>query len=213
MNRLSLFAIFLTALSLGGCTLGPKTSIFHEYALHLGGGMRPARPVQSILATLQIARIGASDWLNSRNIYYQFTYLKPAEISAYSKSRWLTPPPAMLQNLLVDALARGHVWKAVTSPASTAQTDYSLQVHLIEFRQVFSSLKHSQGMLVVRASLIKMNGDSVVAEKIFKIKVPAPSPNAQGGVIALNEASRHLIQAIGNWLMPIQALSNAGKAT
>lgn len=197
------FAILLVpaALALAGCISSGETIQVEHFTL---GGAAP--PAQNASATnqrgthiLRIAEIDAPNWLDSTNLYYRLEYRNGAKISAYSRSDWVAPPPALLANVLQATLAAGAgQWKAILGPNDVARADLTLQVKLNDFEQQFMSAQQSIGLLDATATLFDANG--IVAQRQFHIEKPAPSADAAGGVKALSEASQAFAGNIRQWL-------------
>lgn len=150
--------------------------------------------------TVRVAPVQTPQWLDSRELYYQLLYSNPGTLSAYSESRWLATPPTMLESLLVEELARAGRWRAVVGSDTDTLADYTVQLHLSQFQQVFKSRNESYGLLSARGSLIDVRRDSVIAQRTFRFEVVAPSADAAGGAHALSKASQDLIAALEKWL-------------
>lgn len=198
-QRRSLLIVLLSAL-LGACALHTGQT-WTNYTLQ--PPQQNVRERKTVPLSLQVVAVDAPDWLNSRDMYYRLDYSNRNRISAYSRSRWLASPPAMLTNLLVDHLSGSGLWGAVLGPGSGVFPDYSLHLHLTAFQQVFKSPERSYGIVAARASLIDGHRDLVVAQTNFRFQVAARTGDAQGGAAALNKASDELVGAVESWLKRI----------
>jgi cholesterol transport system auxiliary component len=189
----------LVCLLAGGCaTPAPSVTWEHEYGLGpMPAATQPSQPAR--FGTLRIAALAAPGWLNSTDIYYRLLYEDPERVAAYSRARWVAPPPAMLAQLVQDALAGQGSWRAVIGPENPAQADYALRLHLLSFEQDFTAPKQSHGLLRLRAVLLNPS-ESIVAQRTFRFREPAASADAQGGTDALSRASRACAAALGRWL-------------
>ena len=87
----------------------------------------------------------------------------------------------------------------VIGAGSGARADYTLQIELEEFSQVFDAAASSRGVVVARASLVSNAKRVLVAQRSFSIERAAASADAEGGVRALTAAGGELIDAIVAW--------------
>lgn len=190
--------ILLLSSLLGACALH-SSQTWSNYGLQQQPVQSPERG-RPIRGTLRIATLGAPSWLNTRDMYYQLDYHNRNQVSAYSRSRWLAPPPTMLAAVLVEQLSRARLWQAVVGSRTDILADYTLYLHLNRFQQIFKTPNQSYGLIVVRASLIDDHDDSAIAQKEFHFEVRAPTSDAIGGVTAMSHASHDLAVAVEKWL-------------
>lgn len=207
MYKRTALILFLSSL-LGACALH-SSQIWNNFGLRPLSVQSPEQG-RSMRGTLRIAALGAPSWLNTREMYYQLDYHNLNKVSAYSKSRWLAPPPTMLANLLVEQLSRARLWQAVVGPRADILADYTLYLHLSRFQQIFKTRNQSYSLIVARASLIDDHHDSVIAQREFHFKVEAPTGDASGGVIAMNQASNDLAVAVERWLKDVSTRHRIG---
>jgi len=151
-------------------------------------------------ATLHVARIAVAPWLQGTDLYYRLDYRHDNRIAAYAQSDWVTPPARLLEPMIRNALANGNAWRAVIGPTGPARTDFSLHVRLDNFSQTFTSPRQSYGALDATATLVDNRDGSAFAQKHFRIRTPAPTADAEGGVKALNRAALQFIGGIEQWL-------------
>lgn len=200
MKRVFLMSL-CASMIVSGCAEKVSPLVKNRYTLApLEAPLPEGECAQPHPVILRVARIDAPDWLNSVNIYYQLLYQDRHEIASYSRSRWISPPPLLIERLIQDALVQQNSWKAVIGPNNEARADLALQLHLAEFQQIFTAPEQSYGLLQVVATLVDNNNAQVIAQRTFQEKVPAPSPNAAGGAQALNSASQRWIKATAQWL-------------
>lgn len=194
-----LHAILASCLfALGGCAAASRQNVVaHHYTL---GGLPQATaqtPSRTRGATLRIAHIEMPAWQQGNGLYYRLVWRDGNAIAAYAHSDWAAPPAEMLERRLRDALAGG--WGGIIGSASTAQADYTLDITIDDFIQVFATPAQSFGVLDATATLVAANG-AVVAQRHFHFRVAAASADAAGGVAALDAASRNLAQRLRDWL-------------
>jgi cholesterol transport system auxiliary component len=112
----------------------------------------------------------------------------------YANSRWTMSPARLLTERLRTSLG---AQATVLSGADSVQAPM-LKVELYEFEQVFESSTESSGVLSARATL--MQGGKVLAQRSFVTRAPASTPDAAGGVRALQAASDDFANQLGAWL-------------
>lgn len=197
----------LAAAWLAGCSFGagPAKVTKTSYTLQPAatGTRMPAQAPARTAATLRIDTIDAPVWLNTTDLYYQLDYSDTQRLSAYSDSQWVAAPPQILEHLLQDGVVAGNMWKAVIGPESGTPADYALRVDLSDFKQSFAAPRRSYGVLHARATLSRENPQSIVAQRTFDYRVPAPSPNARGGVDALSQAGQRFVTDVNQWLAQV----------
>lgn len=200
------FVLIVTCCALvGACSLSPPKTWKNNYALRplpapAEHGHHKASPVP---VTLRVAAVDAPNWLASRDMYYQLNYSNRNTISAYSESRWLAPPPVMVQRLLLEGLSDAGDWEAVIGANDNARADYVLRIHLLQFQQIFSTRQKSFGLLMARGTLIDARHDAVRAQRTFRFEVRAATADTDGGARALSEASHDLVAAVRQWLRAV----------
>ncbi len=114
----------------------------------------------------------------------------------YSKSQWVDTPARMLLPLLVLRLESTGKFSAVLSAAtSPVAGELRLDTEIIRLQQEFLS-EPSQVRLILRAQLLDMVARQAVATQWFEIVKDTPSENAQGGVMATNDAVAQVLDEL-----------------
>jgi cholesterol transport system auxiliary component len=188
-------------LALGGCMQATQAIVMRHYdlgAMSAGSGENQATPRRAKI--LQVARISVPEWLAGTDMYYRLDYRDDRRLAAYAHSDWIAPPAALLETIVRRALAADGGWRAVTGPRDPANADATLHLRLDDFSQAFPQPEHSFGVIDVTATLIDNHTGRVVAQRHFHVKAAAPTPDAQGGVEALADASRRLAAQLQDWL-------------
>lgn len=203
MNMPKLWISLCLCIGLAGCT---AEAVRHEVSYSLGAAPTLAAPGPGVPKSasgkvLQIEQVTAAAWLRGRKMRYRLLYHEGSSVSAYGRARWVAPASSLITQQLLQALADQGAWKAVIGPDATAQADILLRVHLLAFEQDFTMPKRSHAMLRIEATLIDAAANKVIADKVFDIQVPAPSPDAQGGASALGRATRKWIAALSVWML------------
>lgn len=203
MNHPLSATLLATLLLMQGCaTIRPpaETTLVREYSLsslqHPTNSAGSARfPIVLLISTAE-----APSWFQNPSLYYRLAYRDGRVLQPYAKSRWVGPAAELLTQRLHAALAASGLFKAVLGPEDGARVDYALRVTLEDFTQVFTSPETSVGHVRVRLTLLELASQQVVAQQVFEQSVEAPSADARGGVIALDQASAKLVEAVDAWL-------------
>lgn len=137
--------------------------------------------------TVQVEEVTAAESLNSNHMRYRLNYQNPARVFSYTESRW-----AALPSELLSAKIRG-------ASRLAGAANCSLKLQLEAFDQVFNSESDSLGIVRLSASLSNSRTQKTIAETQFEETAAAPTPDAKGGVIALNGTSSAAITKALNW--------------
>lgn len=201
----TLIALGACVALLTGCSAAPRPGAFPtRYTLAptplAAGAPAPARAAGAAAPTLRLGRIAVPAWLAGTAMLYRLDYQNPDVIAAYADSAWAAPPAALLAQLLRATLAASGGWGAVIGPAAAAPASLRLALRLDDFSQAFGAPAQSRAVLDATATLMAEPDGRVVAQRRFRITVPAASANAAGGAAALGRASRQFAAALEAWL-------------
>lgn len=190
----ALIAVF--SLALGGCASvrkGPAPDAAYDL-----GTLSGKQPVTSSLnlPPLSVAQASAPAWLDSTRMFYRLAYENDQQPRLYSNSRWNTPPAQLFEQRLKTRL--GQAGGQVLSASYGAMRLPLLYLEIDEFNQVFENPTQSSAHVTVRAAVLQNR--ILTDQKTFMKKVPAPTPDATGGVEALAQASDAVIADIMTWL-------------
>ena len=154
----------------------------------------PAVSAPAFPGPLALADVSASLALDNTAVQYRLVYANPQELRPYALARWSMPPAQLIQQRVRSTLStRGPVLApGVGSPA------YTLKLELEAFSQVFNAPGSSQGVMQLRATLLK--GNSLTAQRSFSAQVPAPTADAVGGVRALSTAADEMAKQLSDWV-------------
>lgn len=211
MNNRITIALFVAvaAMAVAGCVSTSEPVPTGHYTLTVAspanGGESNNTPASSSGSKiLRVSEVTAPAWLDSTSMYYRLGYRQNAQVSAYSRSDWVAPPPQLLGAVLQQTLSGMPQWKAVLGTDAVAHADLTLRTDLNDFEQTFSSKDQSVGVLDATATLAD---GQVIAQKRFHLEVPAPSADAEGGVRALNKASNEFASRLKQWLASVTSQS------
>lgn len=199
MNK-SWFVLGACVLILTGCVHSTKARFVQHYTLSAPVSREPQQPALAGNRILQLAQIEVPEWLDGTAMYYRLDYRGDARLATYADSDWIAPPATLLEPLLEKTIVAGGDWRAVIGPGGLASADVSLQIRLDDFAQVFSQPQQSSGVLDATATLISNHDEHVIAQRHFHLEIAASTPDAQGGVKALNQASAQFAAELQRWL-------------
>ena len=150
-------------------------------------GATPASvPPSALIAGVQVS---APAWLRTPAIQYRFSQVDPRERRAYRDHRWAAPPgELMLARLQRDLVVGGRC---------------RLEVNVDEFIQEFPAAEESFGVVAVRATLRSAEEGAPLARHSFAYRVPAPRPDAPGGVDALARAVGQFSSELQGWVTQV----------
>ncbi|WP_091993692.1 ABC-type transport auxiliary lipoprotein family protein [Paraburkholderia lycopersici] len=195
--RALLAALALGAL-LAACAGNPTSVVDIRYDLGLQSA-QGAEAVQGAPETsrakppLKVLGVVAPPPLDNDGILYR-TDFDSQRTARYANSRWTMSPARLLTERLRTSLG---AQATVLSGADAVQAPM-LKIELYEFEQVFESSTRSSGVLSARATLLQ--GGKVLAQRSFVARAPAGTPDAAGGVRALQAASDDFANQLGAWL-------------
>lgn len=128
------------------------------------------------------------------------TYIRyPAQLERYTKSQWVDTPAHMLLPLLVRSLEASGQYQAVLSTnTSNLSGEIRVDTEILRLQQEFVPQQISRVHLVLRVQVFHLGEHNVLSTQVFDLSETAPSEDAQGYVIAMN-------QALLKWLPVFQA--------
>jgi len=189
-----LLVVTLIALA-GGCGLGPQIKE-SPVSYDLGSLKSYPRGNPEIDVALLLPDVSAPAWLDNQGIIYRLNYQDAAQTRVYAGSRWAAPPAQLLSQRMRNRFAAAA--SSIVTAGTGARADYALQVDLEDFSQAFESESQSRVSMRLRASLIRVAGRTLVAQRTFELEQPA-APNAEGAVKALGATSDAMIERLLEW--------------
>ncbi len=161
-------------------------------------GIPPAASATPI--PIRLARVEAIPGLEGFDMRYRLAYQNPAQVFAYTESRWAAAPA----DLLAQRLRQQGFSAAITS--------CSLRVTLETFDQVFDSPAASRAIVGLRADLVSGRGATTQSQTTqIVVESPAHSADARGGVAALASATGAAIEKVVEWATQQQCEPAAAK--
>jgi cholesterol transport system auxiliary component len=196
MHYIKISSLLVVILALFGCASGQQR---HDPSIYDFGLPVQSTPAPGIPVNVLVQEISAPAWLATPALHYRLAYRDAAKLQTYANSRWAADPASLLTLRLRQVLGN----------AAHGKRQFQLHVTLEEFSQVFDSPENSRGLIRARANLSAIGETGPVAARTFTVERKAQTPNAEGGVRALTEASNQLTDEIGKWL--IEATLETGK--
>ncbi len=182
------------------CSFRPKPVIIKSYVIDSGNRVSKVIKPQPkpFPHTLLLTPILGALPMRTRRILYRNS---DVSLSPYLYSRWEYAPTRMLMTKFLRAIATANIFMAVAYRASGARGDLLLETTLFDFsHHINPRAKTSDGVIAIMFQLVKNSSRNIVATKMFTIRKPTPTMNAQGAAVALNEASDALCLKLIDWL-------------
>jgi len=139
--------------------------------------------------------VAAPSWLDTPAMQYRLAYAEAARRSSFTESRWVAPPPELIQQVLRRALSAGD------ADAGNCR----LVVDVDEFIQRFDAPQSSTAVVELRVALLGPRAEAPLARRSFSITRSVTSADARGGVAALGSATAEAASAIRGWLGSVES--------
>lgn len=182
----------------------PTRSTLYDF----GPGPTEAVPATAIAQpALVLGDIDANGALDSTSLNYRLQYADENQLRPYAQARWSAPPPQLIRQRIREQLGRDRPVLDLNESAALARAGgvqpRVLRLDLEEFSQVFESSAQSFGLLRLRATLMENTsaGERLISQRAVVSRVPAATPDAQGGVKAMTMATDNAAADIGKWLL------------
>lgn len=187
------FAVAAAVLALSACAVSqpPAPKAVYDFGPAAPVALDPATPA---LTPLALAEVQTSGSLDTTAVQFRLAYANAQELRPYALARWSMPPGQLVQQRVRAVLTSQG---PVLAPGEGSPT-YTLKLELEEFSQQFAAPNVSQGVVQLRATLLKDNALS--AQRSFTATAPAPTADAPGGVRALTAATQDAALQIASWL-------------
>jgi ABC-type uncharacterized transport system auxiliary subunit len=148
--------------------------------------------------SLIVAQVFVKSSLMSKKMKYVVGKYKEY---AYNQSEWAENPNRAISDAIVSVLQNADLFKTVESYKSFSRSDYTLESRVEEFSQYFSDdEKESFVKVSITFSLIDNKTAKVIATRQIIKEKKTQTPDAKGGVIALNEALGETLDEMIAWI-------------
>jgi len=187
------------ALILAGCASQkgqPTTQFDFGPALPAAAAQTPNAAPAAALGAIVVTDITGSSALDSERMFYRLSYADQMQARTYANSRWTASPLQLMTQRIKTRIAQ-------SGAKVLSETDASLGIPLLridvdDFVHDFSGAAQSTGQVAVRASLFQ--GHTLIDQRSFVGRAPAPSADAAGGARALAASTDAIATDIVAWL-------------
>ena len=187
------------AILLGGCATVHPPKV--EYRLNAKTPSQSFPQNECTGKSLKVAEAFSSSTLMSLSMYYVEGVNKQF---AYSQAQWAVAPNYAISEKLLTLARDTKLFKSVQVSKSRSKNDLILETNIEEFMQYFSAdFKESHAKVGITISLIDANTNSVLSTKKFNSKVDAKTLDADGGVVALDEALFEVLTEMNAWFSKV----------
>lgn len=196
----------LTAIMLlAGCSMlqAPQVENTSTYVLDARPSHRIAAPPHDLVLAVSMPHTRPG-FDTPQMAYVQ----QPHELNYYAVNRWVDTPAHMLAPLLTQALEQSGGFRAVVRTPGPVPADIRLDTELIRLQQDFAT-HPSQVEITLRAQLVDVRSQQVLAVKQFDETEAAPGENAYGGVVAANRALQRMLDQLAEFCMRASATRHA----
>lgn len=179
----------VTALLLTACTIlpEPKPATLDKYLLeYTPASVQPTRAGAPVLMIATPQAHGAYDTARIAYMEQQFG------LRYYTRSSWADTPARMLAPLMAETLNAGGQFQAFYSSPGRVSASLRLDSELLRFHQDFTTTP-SEMHITLRAQLVNLDTQRIVATQLFDVREVATSEDAYGGVLAANRAVARLL--------------------
>lgn len=168
----------------------PKPATLDKYLLEFTPAtVRETRAGAPVLVIARPQAHGAYDTARIAYMQQQFG------LRYYTRSSWADTPARMLAPLLAEALNASGQFQALYTSPGRVSARLRLDTELLRFHQDFTR-QPSEMHVTLRAQLIDLESQQVLATQSFDIREAAPSEDAYGGVHAANHAVARLLEEL-----------------
>jgi cholesterol transport system auxiliary component len=199
----------------GGCAALSSTKTPHPafYALDNTANtarapiLLPAASPRQTALTLIVSPPHAASGITSQRIIY---VREAHKLEYFAHSEWVDPPARMLAPLIVAAIEKGSVFRAVVQAPSAAAGDLRLDTEIIRLQHDFQT-QPSHVRFTLRAYLVEDKTRRVLAWREFDAAVPAVSGDPYGGVVAANQAVQTVLESLSVFCAEVARGAQMGK--
>jgi cholesterol transport system auxiliary component len=144
-------------------------------------------------------RVSYSRSIKEKASYKMRYSYSASEQGTYQNSQWSNNLGRLLQGVLIESLARSHMFKAVLPYTSTLREDYRLESSIFDFSHHIRG-KSSYAIVSIQFNLIDIGTGRLLKSKRFTYREPTVTTDAKGYVEATNRIMTKLSQELLRWL-------------
>ncbi len=189
------FQVLASVLLLSGCAAlsGSQVAVQNIYVLDAQAAFRATQTKRDFV--LAVSQPQARPGFDTPQMAY---VRQPHELNYFVTSRWADTPARMLGSLLVQAMEQTGGFRAVVQTPGAVPADVRLDTELIRLWQDFAT-RPSRVQLTLRAQLIDVRGQKVLAVKQFDEVENTASDDAYGGVTATNRILQRMLGQLADF--------------
>ncbi|MDH3980624.1 MAG: ABC-type transport auxiliary lipoprotein family protein [Gammaproteobacteria bacterium] len=192
-----LIAVLGAVWLLAACSLlpDPKPAAQDRYLLEYTPAMAVAGSEDMPVLMITTPRAhGAYDTARIAYMQQQFG------LRYYVRSRWADTPARMLAPLLAEAMNATGQFQALYASPGALSAQLRLDTELLRFHQDFTA-QPSMIHVTLRAQLVDLKDQHVIASRLFDIREAATSEDTYGGVQAANRATAQLMEQLSRFCL------------
>ncbi len=182
-------------------TIPPQTRPLSASASTGSPPSNPSVPSRAAAPTLTVTTPIAAAGFGSTHIVYQ---RQAHELEHFALNQWVDTPVQMLTPLMVRSLESSGAFRAVVRGSTAAISELRLDSELIRLQQEFFT-SPSRVRLTMRAVIVDAATRRVLAAREFDARVPSPSEDPAGGVVAANLAVQSVLAQIAKFCEEVAA--------
>ena len=197
MNRCSFLILIIASVMTSGCAVNTVPAV-DSYMINNSCGVEiPSGKNSEPSKVLKISRPKSTAAIMSRNILYQE---KEFVQNPYVSGKWSDTPNRMLASLFLSCVNKSSVFTSVLPSYSRGKADLLLESTLLDFYHHVNSDGGSEGRVRIEFYLIESKSGKVVATNEFDSKINSKTLDVNGGVMAINDASKSVALSLIQWL-------------
>lgn len=195
MMKMRILMLVFVAMTQVGCSLlSPvKTDQPNAYVLNSVPDHVTQRPRQSI--TMLVAIPDTRPVFDTTKMAYT---TKLYRVGYFSQNQWAETPSQMLLPLMTQTLQNTHAYRAVLTPPYAGRYDYVLNTQIIQLQQNYTR-KPAMLQFSLRANIISMASNQVIASKQFTVYLPIKNATPYNGVLAANKAVSEVLAQLAQF--------------
>ena len=181
---------------ISGCSITKTVPSKIEYRLMIPEFTKiSSSPCSDI--TVKLEPIQSSNILLDRRMYY---VTNEVEQHYYTESLWSQSPNKMVEQIVKSVMIESQLFASVLDYRSNADTQWRYEIRILDFMQYYRDDMSSYVKLSMDFVLIKNAGREIIASKQLEATLPVETPDAKGGVLALNKATAKIVKESNSWL-------------
>ena len=203
MNRHNFIIVLFISVVVAGCATNSVPAV-DSYTINISCEVEPPSEKNTKYSkVLKVSKPKSTAAIMSRHILYQE---KEFSQNPYAYSKWSDTPNKMLTSLFISCISKNSVFKSVLPSYSKGKADLFLESTLLEFYHHINSDGSSEGRMRIEFYLIEAKSSEVIATKEFVYKATSKTLDVNGGIGALNDASKSVALSLTQWLSSLDSL-------